>query len=90
MSPASASEADIRKWCAEYLAHLLDISPDKIGRDVKFARLGLDSANAVHLVLALEERLGIELDPEIIADYPTVAALAHEVAKRRGGGTTRS
>lgn len=73
----------------QHLAQLLDIPAEQIGPDVKFARLGLDSANAVHLVLSLEEWVGIELDPEIVAEHPTVAALARAVAIEAGGKADR-
>jgi acyl carrier protein len=87
--PRQATEAEIRDWCTREIAQLLEMPPDEIGPDVKFARLGLDSANAVQLILTLEERLGVELDPELVSEYPTVAALAREVAAIAGGKTDR-
>ena len=79
------SEAGIREWCTGYLAQILDIPPERIGPDVKFARLGLDSANSVQLALALEDMLKIELDPEIVFEHPTVASLARRLAIDCGG-----
>jgi acyl carrier protein len=88
LSSTSLTEAEIREWCCGHVARLLEVSPKQIGADVTFARLGLDSANAIHLMLALEEWLGIELDPELVAEYPTVAALARYLALRCGAGET--
>ena len=85
MASNSATEANIRRWCTLYLAQSLEIAPDQIGPDVTFARLGLDSANSVQLILSLEEHLGIELDPEMMFDYPTIAALARQLAIQAGG-----
>jgi acyl carrier protein len=90
LSSTSVTEAGIREWCCRHVALLLEVSPEQIGADVKFARLGLDSANSVHLMLALEEQLGIELDPEMLSEYPTIAALAHQLAIRCGAGKTET
>jgi acyl carrier protein len=75
----SVTEAQIREWCTQELAQILGIAPNQIGHDVKFARLGLDSANAMQLILALEEHLGIELYPETVFDHPTIAELARQL-----------
>ena len=53
---------------------------DRIDPDAKFARLGLDSVNSVTLILALEEWLGMELNPELAADYPTLRKLSEHLA----------
>jgi acyl carrier protein len=70
------TEAQICEWCTGYLATLLDISAAKIDPNAKMARLGMDSALMASLVMALEDWLEIEIDPEIVSDYPTIAQLA--------------
>src|SRR5712672_3212182 len=50
--------------------------------DAKFARLGLDSANSLYLIVELEEWLAIELTPDLVFEYPTIAELARHLAKR--------
>lgn len=88
--PPGADEAEIRAWCTACIAELLEIPPGTVGADAPFARLGLDSANAIQMIVTLEDRLGIELDPEIVADHPTVTELAREVARRcRDGAAGR-
>jgi len=82
---ASATEAQIREWCAQEVAQILGIASSQIDPDVKFARLGLDSANAMQLILALEEHLGIELYPEMVFDHPTIAELARQLFIEAGG-----
>jgi acyl carrier protein len=81
----SATQANIQRWCILYLAQSLEIVPELIGPDVTFSRLGLDSANSVQMILSLEEHLGIELDPEIVFDHPTIASLARQLAILAGG-----
>lgn len=85
MRPDVASEAAIRDWCVKYLARALDLSFEEIEPDVSFARLGLDSANSVYLIVELEEWLGLELTPELVFEHPTIADLARYLAKRAAG-----
>lgn len=89
MPSTSVTEAQIREWCAQEVGQILGIAPKQIGTDVKFARLGLDSANAMQLILALEEHLGIELYPEMVFDHPTIAELARQLfIEAAGKGNT--
>lgn len=85
MPSTSATEAQIREWCTQEIAQILGITPDQIADDVKFARLGLDSANAMQLILALEEHLGVELYPEMVFDHPTIAELSRQLLIEAGG-----
>jgi acyl carrier protein len=82
---ASVTEAQIREWCAQEIAQILGLAPDQIDHDTKFARLGLDSANAMQLILALEGHLGIELYPETVFDHPTIAELSRQLFIEAGG-----
>ncbi len=63
---------EILAFCARELATILDMDAGGITASATFASLGLDSAMAVHLILAAEEKLGVELDPAILDEYPTV------------------
>ena len=85
MRPDVASEAAIRDWCVKYLARTLDLSLEEIEPDASFARLGLDSANSVYLIVELEEWLGLELTPELVFEHPTISDLARYLAKRAAG-----
>ena len=80
MKPEKPTESEIREWCVSYLARTLDLSDRPIDPETKFARLGLDSASGVYLIVELEDWLGIELTPEVIFEYPTVAELARYLA----------
>jgi len=76
------SEAAIRDWCTEYLARTLDLPTQTIDTQTTFARLGLDSANSVFLIVELEDRLGLELTPDLLFEYPTICELARHLAER--------
>ena len=87
MRPESPSEAAIRNRCVEYLALTLGLSNEEIEPDVNFARLGLDSANSVYLLVELEEWLELELTPELLFEHPTISDLARYLAGRAAGET---
>ena len=78
------SEAAIRDWCAEYLARALDLPAHTIDAATTFARMGLDSANSVFLIVELEDWLGLELTPDLLFEHPTICELARHLAARAG------
>jgi acyl carrier protein len=78
------SEAAIRDWCVEYLARTLDLPNHTIDPGMTFARLGLDSANSVFLIVELEDWLGLELTPDLLFEHPTILELARHLATRAG------
>lgn len=84
MLAENPSEAAIRDWCTEYLARALDLPAQTIDTQTTFARMGLDSANSVFLIVELEDRLGLELPPDLLFEYPTICKLARHLAERIG------
>ena len=55
------------------IAEQLGVSESEITEETAFADLGADSLDAVELNLALEEKLGISIDEEAMANMKTVA-----------------
>lgn len=78
------SETEIRDWCLAYLARTIDNPSIAIGVDIPFPQMGLDSATSAYFIVELEEWVGIELEPELVFDYPTVGELARHIAARDG------
>ncbi|MCU0568044.1 MAG: acyl carrier protein [Oculatellaceae cyanobacterium Prado106] len=74
------STAEIQNWIAAYLADLLETDPEDIDITLPFDRYGLDSSVAIGLTGDLEDWLGTKLDPTLLYDYPTVAALSKHLA----------
>jgi acyl carrier protein len=74
------TEADIRAWCTDYVAATLQVPASRIAADATFSRLGLDSAMAVILVAELEEWLGLELESNVVFEYPSIDELARYIA----------
>ena len=80
--PEHPSEAAIRDWCIQYLTRTLDLPGKTIDTEMTFARMGLDSANSVFLIVELEDWLGLELTPDLLFEYPTIGELARHLAAR--------
>jgi acyl carrier protein len=82
------SESEICEWCLDYMRRTVEDAAVEIGTEVPFAQMGLDSATSAYFIVELEEWLGdgIELEPEVVFDYPTIAALTHYIVGRRDGG----
>jgi acyl carrier protein len=83
---AEPSEAEIREWCLAYLARTVEDASIAIGPDVPFPQMGLDSATSAYFIVELEEWLGVELEPELVFDHPTVGELARHIVLRRAAG----
>lgn len=79
------SESDIRARCTRFLADALARPVEQIDPNVTFARLGVDSAMAAFLWTELEDWLGMELAPDVVFEYPTIAELSRHLARLRGG-----
>jgi acyl carrier protein len=60
----------------------LRLSDAPIDPLTEFASLGLDSAESVFLVAAIEDWLGVELASDTAIEHPTLARLARFVAGR--------
>ena len=76
VSQTVRGETEIQNWLTNYLAQLLEITPDEIDITISFDCYSLDSAAAVGLSGDLEEWLGSEFEPTLLYDYPTIETLA--------------
>jgi acyl carrier protein len=73
---AQQDEAEVRQWCCQYVAGVLKQSVDRVPEDAEFASLGMDSAELLFMVAALEERFGLDLASDTTFEYPSAASLA--------------
>jgi acyl carrier protein len=80
------TETEIRDWCLVYVRRIVDDPAVPVGTDIGFAEMGLDSATSAYFIVELEEWVGIELEPELVFDYPTITELARHIVERRGKG----
>jgi acyl carrier protein len=73
----------ISDLCIASLANVLRIAKDRVKTDIKFNRLGLDSAMMVYVMMELEEKLDLELSTDDFYDHPTVDALSSYLTDKR-------
>jgi acyl-CoA synthetase (AMP-forming)/AMP-acid ligase II/acyl carrier protein len=71
----------IEDWLVARFAELRGLPASEIDVRNGVATYGLDSAEAAMLAAELEERLGVELPPGVVWDYPTIEALAAAVVR---------
>ena len=88
MQRPEPTEADICAWCMRYLEQELKLPAKRIDPNVKFARLGMDSAMSVFMLAGLEDWLGMELEADAVFAHPSIAELARHIMQRRAGGAT--
>ena len=80
MQTPAKTKAEIAAWCMDYVSKTLEIPREKIGLDMKFSHLGLDSAMATDFMIDLEEWANVELNSQAFFDHPTIDALSDYVA----------
>jgi long-chain acyl-CoA synthetase len=82
-SRATAPEGDRRQAVLQEIARLSRMQAADIHRDSRLYKdLGLDSLQAIELLLFLEHSLGVSLDDETAARVQTVGQLLDEVRER--------
>ena len=64
-------------------AEQLRVDPTRIGGEVPFADLGLDSIKALHVAERLSRDLGIDVEPALFLDHPMAGGLAAALDARR-------
>lgn len=82
MPQSTVSEPDIEAWCTDYLRQALKLRDARVDVNADFASLGLDSAESVFFVSAIEDWLGLELSSDTAMEHPTISELAHFVANQ--------
>jgi acyl carrier protein len=87
---ANATEADIREWCIGYLRKALKQPNGGFDVDAEFVSLGLDSAESVFMIAAIEDWLGLDLASDSAVEHPTIAELAAFVAREREAQSNRT
>jgi acyl carrier protein len=78
--PGGVAESEIRDWCIAHIAAMLGRPAGEIDPAARFARIGLDSATMINLIVAAEEWLGIEIEPDTIYQHRSVNALSAHLA----------
>jgi acyl carrier protein len=83
------SRDDVVKTMQEVLASELDVDADKVNADARFKEdLDADSLDLVEVVLALEEKFGIEIPDDEIAGVKTVGEAADLVIAKQNAAAS--
>ena len=78
LSPEELTAA-IKNLLKAEIAEILIMSPDKIDPDRSVYDMGLDSLMGVELVLAIENRFGIQLSVMALSESPTISKLTEKL-----------
>ncbi|HET8932586.1 MAG TPA: aminotransferase class III-fold pyridoxal phosphate-dependent enzyme [Polyangiales bacterium] len=74
-TPSAPAPAELRTWLIELLASKLRLPASKLDATRSFSHYGMDSKTAVELSGLLSEKLGKQLDPSLLYEYPNIDAL---------------
>ncbi|SES04630.1 HAD-superfamily phosphatase, subfamily IIIC/FkbH-like domain-containing protein [Streptomyces sp. yr375] len=78
-APTPTTAEDVSGWLAAAVAEQAALHPDAVDLDRPIAELGLGSRQLVTLAAGLSELLGRPLDPSLLYNHPTIAAIAEAV-----------
>jgi len=73
---------EIAAFCVDQLVDILRVPKESVDVNMKFTRLGLDSAMTIYLVMELEDKLNLELDHEMLGEHPTITELSAYLAEK--------
>jgi len=79
--PCARQPEEIQEWLVNYLARILETPPAEIDVDASFDQFALDSVNAIGMTGDLETWLGVQIDPMVAYDYPTIRSLSQYLAE---------
>ena len=72
---------EIQNWIILWLSKELNIETQEIDIQEQLVNLGLSSRQAVILTGELEDWLGLEIDPILVWEYPTIKQIAEYLGK---------
>jgi acyl carrier protein len=76
MTTISPDLTTLMVWLIERVAHYLERSTAFVDPSVPLAETGIDSVSALNLCGDIEDTWGVEVDPTLAYDYPTIGAIA--------------
>lgn len=84
MSDAATIDAEaLAAWMGQYICAVLGLDEATLDPGATFDSFGLDSAEAVIMAGAMEEEFGVEIEPSLFFDTPTIGGV---VAAFRAAG----
>jgi acyl carrier protein len=80
------NEERICHWLVEAVARHCEVAASAVNASTAFVDVGLSSMAAVMLSLEVSEALGVDVDPMLTWDHPTIGEAARAIAKSLPGG----
>ncbi|MCQ8773593.1 acyl carrier protein [Streptomyces telluris] len=77
----------LRDWLLGLVAEHVQLPREDIASHVPLSDYGLDSVYALSVAAEIEDRFGIDVDPTMMWDNPTIDALVEAVSKELAQGT---
>ena len=81
--------ARMQTWLTERVAYYVERDPGDIEADVPVASYGLDSVYAFALCGDIEDEFKLNVEPTLVWDFGTIAALAVRLAGELADATAR-
>lgn len=78
------NRVELKPWLAERVAGYLEIEAAGLDSTAPLAELGLDSVYALTLCGDIEDAFGIEVEPTLAWDYPTLDLLTEALREQLG------
>jgi acyl carrier protein len=75
-------QVDVNQLVTNEVAMTMDIPASSLNADTPLAELGLDSLQALQLLVSLEEALQIRFDEEDVKQFKTIQAIVDLVNER--------
>lgn len=72
----------VERWLAERIGHYLGRPAADVDPNTPLAEMGMDSVYALGLCGDIEDAYGLEVDPTLAWDYPTVRGITTFLAGR--------
>ncbi|MFD9551170.1 acyl carrier protein [Nocardia salmonicida] len=66
----------VQDWLIDRVADYTERAPHQVDPTIPLAELGMDSVSAVALCGEIEDRWMLDIDPTLVFEYPTIAAIA--------------
>ncbi|MFC9876736.1 acyl carrier protein [Nocardia salmonicida] len=66
----------VQDWLIDRVADYTERAPHQVDPLIPLAELGMDSVSAVALCGEIEDRWMLDIDPTLVFEYPTIAAIA--------------
>ncbi|NWA29720.1 acyl carrier protein [Pseudomonas gingeri] len=78
------SASELSHWLATRIAQYVNLPLDAIEPDEPLSEYGLDSVYALTLIGEVGAHLGVDVDPTVIWDFPTLRTLSQALASNAG------